>query len=252
MDELGKRWLVVVDRFAISLNYWLPVYFSYYLNDLMATGTDAFLQSWDSFQAYAFPSFALIRQVLNNLRSSWGTLLTLIAPLWHQKWFPELRSLVVAPLVSFPMRADILRQSHMFIVSIRTSTCYSFMCGDCARFGRHIGLSRGVASQLDLCRRSSSHRLYQHWWACYHCWCSEKGHSVSSPSVLKIADFLLFLRVEKRLSVPTIRGYCSTLSAVFEFCLPSLQEHFVLRDLIFSFEPECLASSCVFYGMKPF
>ena len=41
---------------------------------------------------------------------------------------------------------------------------------------------------------------------CYRHWCFEKGPSVSSPTVWKIADFLLFLRVEKRLSVLTIRG----------------------------------------------
>ena len=78
VDELGKRWPVMVDLFATSLNYRLPVYFSP-LNDPVAAGTDAFLQSWDGLQAYAFPPFALIRNVLNKLCSSRGTLLTLVA-----------------------------------------------------------------------------------------------------------------------------------------------------------------------------
>ena len=108
------------------------------------------------------------------------------------------------------------------------------------RFARHLVLSRGVACQLSLCRRSSSRRLYQHGCARYHRWCSEKGHSVFLPTVLKIADFLLSLRVEKRLCVPTIRGYPSILSAVFEFCLPGLQDNFILRDLVCSFELERL------------
>ena len=47
-----------------------------------------------------------------------------------------------------------------------------------------------------------------------------------------------FLRMEKCLSVPTIRGYRSTLSAVFKFCLPGLQDHFVLCDLIRYFKLE--------------
>ena len=72
---------MVVDLFAASLNYLLPVYFSP-LNDPMAAGTDAFLQLWDGLQAYAFPPFALIHLVLNKLKSSRGTLLTLVAPLW--------------------------------------------------------------------------------------------------------------------------------------------------------------------------
>ena len=49
------------------------------LKNPMAAGTDAFLQSWDGLQAYAFPQFSVIRQVLNKLRSCKGTLLA--APL---------------------------------------------------------------------------------------------------------------------------------------------------------------------------
>ena len=77
---LQRRWQVTVDLFATALDYRLPVYFSP-LNDPMAAGTDAFLQSWDHLQANAFPSFSLIHQVLSKLQSSRGTLLTLIAPL---------------------------------------------------------------------------------------------------------------------------------------------------------------------------
>ena len=105
------------------------------------------------------------------------------------------------------------------------------------RFARHLGLSRGVARHLSLCRRSSLRRLFQHCWACYRHWCSEKGHSIS-PAVSKIVDFLLFLRMEKCLYVPTICGYRSALFAVFKFCLPGLQDSFILHDLIHSFKLE--------------
>ena len=63
--------------------------------------------------AYAFPPFALIRQVINKLVSSKGTFLTLITPFWPQKeWFPELLSLAVASLVPLPIHRDLLRQPH--------------------------------------------------------------------------------------------------------------------------------------------
>ena len=75
------------------------------------------------------------------------------------------------------------------------------------RFTRHQVLSSGVANQLFLCRRLSSLRLYQHRWECYRAWCANWGHSVSSLSISKIADFLLFLRMEKHLSVFTLKGY---------------------------------------------
>ena len=112
VDELGRKWPVVVDLLATFLNYRLPMYF-FHLKDPMVVGTDAFLQSWDVLQAYAFPPFAVIHSVLNKLWSSRGTLVTLMAPLWPQEWFPEPQSLAVAPPVSLPLRADLLRQPHV-------------------------------------------------------------------------------------------------------------------------------------------
>ena len=67
---------------------------------------------------------------------------------------------------------------------------------------------------------------------------SSHGHSVSSPSVAKIADFPLYLRQEKHLSVPSIKDYHSTLVSFFKFRLPELQDSFILHDLIRSFEIE--------------
>ena len=104
------------------------------------------------------------------------------------------------------------------------------------RFAHHLGLSQRVVTQLSLCRRQSTRRLYQHRWECYRSWCSSRGHFVSSPSVPKIADFLMFLRTEKHLSVVAIKGYCSSLVSVFKFHLPELLDSFVLKDLIRSFE----------------
>ena len=113
VNDLQAMWPVTVDLFITALNYRLPVYFSP-LNDPIATGIDAFLQVWEGLQAYAFLPFALIRQVLNKLRMSKETLLTLIAPFWSQKeWFPELPSLSVAPPVPLPLRRDLLKLPHI-------------------------------------------------------------------------------------------------------------------------------------------
>ena len=51
-----------------------------------------------------------------------------------------------------------------------------------------------------------------------------------------MADFLTSLRSSRRLSVSSIRGYRSMLSAVFRFHLPSLSSDPVLRDLLRSFK----------------
>ena len=108
------------------------------------------------------------------------------------------------------------------------------------RFTRAAGFSSSVASQASLSRRPSSRKAYQLKWQVYRSWCHSKGHSVSRPSLSKVADFLCWLHSSKHLSVSSIKGYCSMLSAVFRFQLPSLSSHPVLRDLLRSF---CLESA---------
>ena len=58
------------------------------------------------------------------------------------------------------------------------------------------------------------------------------------PTVPKIADFLLYLRTEKKLSVSAIKGYRSMLAAVFGFNHKSVFESQVLTQLIRSFAIE--------------
>ena len=103
------------------------------------------------------------------------------------------------------------------------------------RFTRAAGFSSGVASQVGLARRSSSRTNYQLKWSTYRSWCRATGHSISRPSFSKVADFLLWLRRRKGLSVSSVMGYRSMLSAVFRFQLPGLSSHPVLRDLLRSF-----------------
>ena len=103
------------------------------------------------------------------------------------------------------------------------------------RFTRAAGFSSAVAEQSSLARRPSSRALYQHRWSIYRSWCHDHGHSVSRPTLAKVADFLYWLRFTKGLSVSSLRGYRSALSAVFRFHLPSLSSDPVLRDLLRSF-----------------
>ena len=103
------------------------------------------------------------------------------------------------------------------------------------RFTREVGVSRQVAQQLVQCHRASLQRLYQH---CYRQWCASRGHTVSVLSIAKIADFLLFLRKEKGLAVLSIKGFWSMLTSVFKFRLPEIQDSFIIKDLIRSFEQE--------------
>ena len=89
-QSLRRLWPVQIDLFATSDNHRCSIYFSP-LHDPESAGTDAFLQSWNGLQAYAFPPVSLIPRVLAKLRASSGTELTLVAPFWTQRpWFADL------------------------------------------------------------------------------------------------------------------------------------------------------------------
>ena len=75
-------------------------------------------------------------------------------------------------------------------------------------------------------------------WLVFRQWCHSKGHSISRPSLAKIADFLFWLRRSRGLSVSAIMGDRSMLSAVFKSILPEISSSPVLHDLLRSFQVE--------------
>ena len=106
------------------------------------------------------------------------------------------------------------------------------------RFTRAVGFSRRVAQQVSLARRPSSRAGYQSKWLVFRHWCRSEGHSISHPSLPKIADFLFCLRRYRRLSVSSVMGYRSMLSAVFKSVLPEISISPVLHVLLRSFQAE--------------
>ena len=103
------------------------------------------------------------------------------------------------------------------------------------RFARQEGFSKGVAKQIALARRPSTNVIYQQKWSTYRSWCKEVGVSVSRPTIPKIANFLLYLRKRRRLSVSAVKGYRSVLAYVFRSRLSGISSSPVLRDLVRSF-----------------
>ena len=65
-----------------------------------------------------------------------------------------------------------------------------------------------------------------------------EGHSVSRPSLSKIANFLFWLRRSKKLSVSAVLGYRSILSSVFRSILPEISNSPVIQNLMRSFKVE--------------
>ena len=61
---------------------------------------------------------------------------------------------------------------------------------------------------------------------------------MSQPSILKVADYLVWLWEDQGLSLSSVKAHRSMLSSAFQFKLPSLGEDRVLQDLIRSFAIE--------------
>ena len=98
------------------------------------------------------------------------------------------------------------------------------------RFARSQSFSSHVAKQ-------ASHAGYQAKWAVYRQWCRSEGHSISRPSLPKVANFLFWLRRSRKLSVSAVLGYRSMLSVAFCFQLPEISLSFVIQDLLRSEAP---------------
>ena len=106
------------------------------------------------------------------------------------------------------------------------------------RFARAFGFSRSVARRLGQARRQSSVANYQSKWFTYRRWCADKGHSVSHPSISKVADYLVWLWEDQGLSLSSVKAHRSMWSSVFRFKLPALGKDRVLHDLLRSFAIE--------------
>ena len=100
------------------------------------------------------------------------------------------------------------------------------------RFLRHSGFSSQVARFLAHDKRPSTSINYQHKWKVYRKWCRDHGHTVSNPTVQKIADFLVHLRQDCNLSTSAIKGYKAVLNGVFAIRGLDLNKDQVLRSIV--------------------
>ena len=131
-----------------------------------------------------------------------------------------------------------LQPASLSSSSLRSPQASSSCLETLQRFARDAGFSSRVAAQVGFARRSSSRINYQLKWSVYLHWCRSEGHSIFRPSLPKVADFLLWVRRSRHLSVSSIMGYRSMLATVFRFHLPNLSSDPVSRDLVCFFRIE--------------
>ena len=92
-----------LDLFASRINHQLPRYVSF-LPDPHAEAVDAFSIKWTNVNAFAFPPFSLVGNVVQKMIAEESDL-TLIAPLWKtQHWFPTVLHCIVEDSYLIPKR----------------------------------------------------------------------------------------------------------------------------------------------------
>ena len=173
--SLRRLWPVQIDLFATSANHRCSIYFSPF-RDLMSAGTNAFLQSWDGLQAYAFPPVAILPHVVAKLRASTGTEFTLVAPhLAQRPWFSDLLQLSLAPPVILPARQDLLRLPRSRYLIPRISVGSGFLPCDSPAISQSLWLllrSSGAvfAGAPSILARSISGVMVHLSWVVSHQW----------------------------------------------------------------------------------
>ena len=157
--QLPKRWPVSIDLFATSLNHRCIPYFSPF-HDPNSIGTDALLQPWNGWQAYAFPPYALIPAVLKKLRSSSGSAddhSSLLAPEAVVSGAPGVSGGRASGSASGQGSVEPASLSWTASGSVKAS---SSSLETIQRFVKSCGFSRHVAKQAALARKPSSRAGY--------------------------------------------------------------------------------------------
>lgn len=100
------------------------------------------------------------------------------------------------------------------------------------------GFSSAAAKRIANPNRKSTAGVYQAKWSCFSSWCSSREIDPRSASVPVVADFFTHLRDEKKLSVPTIKGYRSSLARVLSLGGTDISTSQEISALIRSFSQE--------------
>ncbi|XP_064081134.1 uncharacterized protein LOC135197870 isoform X1 [Macrobrachium nipponense] len=79
---------------------------------------------------------------------------------------------------------------------------------------RERGFSQKAATQMAGNIRKSSATVYQGKWSAYCDWCRRGNVSPLGTTIQQLADFLIYLRTEKHMSVSAVKGYRAALASV--------------------------------------
>ena len=101
------------------------------------------------------------------------------------------------------------------------------------------GFSKRSAERVCAAKRASTQSLYNYRWNAWIDWCLEREMDPIDPSVMALADFLIFLFEEKKLAPVSVKGYRSAISSTLKHLSSvDFSSDPVLSDIIKSMELE--------------
>ncbi|MDJ0933744.1 MAG: hypothetical protein QNJ43_26440 [Breoghania sp.] len=101
-----------IDLMATELTHQLPTYISPY-PDPQAFAVDAMSCAWHGMDAYLFPPWPMLAEVLTKIATESQCLVTLVAPRWpNRPWFPLLLSLLIDHPITLPPQQDLIGMPH--------------------------------------------------------------------------------------------------------------------------------------------
>ena len=231
-----------VDLFATRFNHRLPIYVSP-VQDYKALAIDALSMDWNHLHAYAFPPFILIPAVLEKIRQQCR--IVLIAPFWpQQQWFSELLLLLVSAPIHLPLIPRLLTQSKGRFVH-QNLPHFDLHTWELSNNQSEIKKKKKFRKTLQILspdfvsrsRRTSTQKVYDAKWTIFSNWCHTKKVNPISAPITVIADFLIFLFLEKKCQISTFKGYRSMISNTLKFKTGNrIGSNPVLSELIRSFE----------------
>jgi len=144
---------------------------------------------WENLAAYAFPPFARVGKVVEQLSTSVNTQIILVAPCWTDRnWFQELLSLLIDHPRQLPEWDNLLHQPRLGKHhNIRMLRLHAW------RISSDISLIRDFRKELPFfvarAQRKSKMAVYDSNWSRFVGWCSEREIDPFTVAISSIAEF---------------------------------------------------------------
>jgi len=209
--QIEMPYLIKVDLFADRLTAQKDKYVSW-KPDPGAMGVDAFSLDWFNLEAYAFPPFCLIGQVLSKIVKD-GASLILIAPVWPtQPWYAQILKMITEPPILIPPVRDLLTSpqgtNHPLMQNGQLTLAVWHLSGSVLKQKAFQSNLQHSCSTPDVQGPSWLMQCPGKW----NCWCHQQQVDPVCASVGHLANFLTVQQV-RGLEYSSLNIYRSALSA---------------------------------------